>query len=127
MEFADILGNHGEPYVGINLQQEGDQTNAFGFGFGDGSRWQGTGPAQLKTDEWQHIAIVCDGETAVLYVNGVEKASRPAVGPLAPNPSQNFKIGQGYHTGRYFHGLLRDVRIYRKALTASQILEMAGE
>ena len=47
-EHADILGNHGEPFVGINLQQEGTNTNCFGFGFGDGRKWQGTGSAPLK-------------------------------------------------------------------------------
>lgn len=118
---ADILGNHGEPYVGINLQQEGDMTNAFGFGYGDGRKWQGSGHAQLKANEWQHVAVVCDGTDAILYVNGEEKSRGAASGPLAPNPAQDFKIGQGYHTGRYFHGLLRDVRIYGRALSAAEI------
>jgi PKD repeat protein len=122
---ADILGNHGEPYVGINLQQDGTKTNAFGFGFGDRRRWQGTGFAQLQTDQWQHVAVVCDGQQAVLYVNGQQRSHGPAAGPPAPNPSQNFKIGQGYHSGRYFHGLLGDVRIYRKALQPADVLELA--
>ena len=26
VEHADILGNHGEPFVGINLQQDGTKT-----------------------------------------------------------------------------------------------------
>ena len=122
---ADILGNHGEPYAGINLQQDGTKTNAFGFGYGDGQRWQGTGSAQLQADQWQHVAIVCDGQQAVLYVNGVEQSRGPAQGPLAPNPKQNFKLGQGYHSSRYFHGLLSDVRIYRKALSAADLVEAA--
>ncbi|MCY2990495.1 MAG: alpha-galactosidase [Planctomycetota bacterium] len=122
---ADILGNHGEPYVGINLQQDGTKTNAFGFGYGDGQRWQGTGSAQLQADQWQHVAVVCDGQQAVLYVNGVEQSRGPAQGPLAPNPTQNFKLGQGYHSSRYFHGLLSDVRIYRKALSAADLVEAA--
>ena len=101
VEHADILGNHGEPYVGISLQQEGTNTNLFGFGYGDGQRWQGAGPTQLKTDEWQHVAVVCDGEASILYVDGVEKARGPGQGPVAANSSQNFKLGQGYHSGRY--------------------------
>jgi alpha-galactosidase len=127
VEHADILGNHGEPFVGINIQQEGTNTNVFGSGYGDGRQWQGTGPARLNADEWQHLAVVCDGAQAVLYVNGVEKSRRPAQGPLAPNPGQNFKLGQGYHTGRYFHGLLSDVRIYRQALSAGEVAALAKE
>ena len=125
VEHADILGNHGEPYVGISLQQEGTNTNLFGFGYGDGRRWQGAGPAQLKTDEWQHVAVVCDGETSILYVDGVEKARGPGQGPVAANPSQNFKLGQGYHSGRYLHGLLSDVRIYRYALSDAEVMKLA--
>jgi len=127
MEYADILGNHGEPFVGISIQQDKANTNSYGFGYGDGKRWQGAGPAQLKAGEWQHLAVVCDGETAILYVNGAEKSRGPAKGPLAPNPNQNFKLGQGYYSGRYFHGLLSDVRIHRKALSAAEVADPAKD
>ena len=125
-EHADILGNHGEPFVGVNLQQEATNTNYFGFGFGDGQKWQGTGSTPLKAGRWQHLAVVCDGETSILYVNGVEKSKGPGKGRLAANPSQNFKLGQGYHSGRYFHGLLSDVRIYREALSPAEVAELAA-
>jgi alpha-galactosidase len=122
---ADILGNHGEPFVGVNLQQDGTNANRFGFGYGDGRKWQGTGAAQLEAGKWQHLAVVCDGETSVLYVDGVEKSRGPGKGPVAANPNQNFKIGQGYHTSRYFRGLLSDVRIYREALSAAKVAALA--
>ena len=125
VEHADILGNHGEPFVGISVQQDGKKTNSFGFGFGDGKRWQGVGPVQLKAGEWQHIAVVCDGETAIFYIDGMEKSRAAAKGPLAPNPKQDFKLGQGYHSGRYFQGFLSDVRIYRKALSLAELAELA--
>ncbi|MGQ9592006.1 MAG: LamG-like jellyroll fold domain-containing protein, partial [Planctomycetota bacterium] len=125
VQHADILGNHGEPYVGINIQQDGDRTNRFGFGFGDGRRWQGAGPVRLEAGRWQHLAAVADGEAAVLYVDGFEKSRNPAKGPFAPNPAQNFKIGQGYHTGRFFQGLLKDVRIYREALSADEVRKLS--
>jgi alpha-galactosidase len=127
VEHADLLGNHGEPFVGINLQQEGNQTNCFGFGFGDGQKWQGAGPVPLTADRWQHLTVVCDGEASLLYVDGELKAQGPGKGPLAANPNQNFKLGQGYHSGRYFHGLLRDVRIYDHALSRAEIAELAGK
>jgi hypothetical protein len=69
--------------------------------------------------------VVCDGETSVLYVDGVEKSRGPGKGPVAANPNQNFKIGQGYHTSRYFRGLLSDVRIYREALSAAKVAALA--
>jgi hypothetical protein len=74
---------------------------------------------------WQHLAVVCDGEKAILYVNGVEKSRGAGRGPLAANPGQNWKLGQGYHSGRFFHGLLSDVRIYRKALSMAEVADLA--
>jgi hypothetical protein len=126
-EHADILGNHGEPFVGINLQQDGTNTNRFGLGFGDGQKWQGTGSASLKANQWQHLAVVCNGETSVLYVDGVERSKGPGKGPLAANPGQNFKLGQGYHSGRFFHGKLSDVRIYRDALLPEDVVDLAKD
>jgi alpha-galactosidase len=127
VEHADILGNHGEPYVGISIQQDKTNTNSFGFGFGDGKKWQGAGCAQLKAGQWQHLAVVCGGQEAVLYLDGAEKCRGPGKGPLEPNPNQNFKLGQGYHSGRYFHGLLSDVRIYARALSAEEVAALAKE
>ena len=125
VEHADVLGNHGEPYVGINIQQDGTRTNCFGFGFGDGRKWQGAGSSPLEAGRWQHLAVVCDGESSVLYCDGEETARGPGKGPLAANPGQNFKIAQGYHSGRYFRGRLSDVRIYRHALSAAEVAELA--
>jgi hypothetical protein len=126
LEYANILGNHDEPFRGIAIQQEGNTMNSFGVGFGDGKQWQGVGPVQLSADVWQHLALVCDGENAILYVNGVEKSKRAATGPFLPNADQEFKLGQGYRSGRFFHGLLSDVRIYRKALTSEAVRAMSA-
>jgi alpha-galactosidase len=125
VRYADVLGNHGEPYVGLSIQQDKDNTNLFGFGYGDGKQWQGSGNVQLNANQWQHLAVVCDGTTATLYVDGEKRASGPAANPIASNPAQDFKLGQGYHTGRYFHGLLRDVRIYKRALSSAEITGLA--
>lgn len=125
VEYADIFGNHGEPFVGVSLQQDGRRSNVYGFGYGDGRRWQGVGPVALTAGQWQHVAIVCDGRTAIFCVNGEEKARAAAVGPVAANPGQDFKLGQGYHTGRFFRGQLRDVRIYRKALVPADVARLA--
>jgi len=127
LQYADILGNHGEPYVGMAMQQDGNNINSFGFGYGDGKEWQGSGSVQLKANEWQHVVVVCDGTNAIFYVNGDQKSRRPAKNPVAPNPAQDFKLGQGYHTGRYFHGLLSDVRIYKRALAVAEITELAKD
>src|ERR1017187_6615983 len=87
---ADILGNHGNAFVGLVLQQDGDSTNSYSLGYGDGTRWLGTGPVKLAANTWQHVAVMCDGKNAVIYVNGVQKSGTQAKGPLATNPDLHF-------------------------------------
>ena len=97
---ANILGNHAGFWAGLGMEQQGNTTNAFGFGYGDGKKWLGTGPVKLAADEWQHVAVVCDGQYAIFYVNGVERSKSPAKGPLVPNPDQHFKLGLGLNPRR---------------------------
>jgi hypothetical protein len=99
--------------VGSNIQQNSTKTNCFRFGFGDGRKWQRPGASPLEAERWQHEAVVRDGKNSVLYANRRETIR----GPVAPNSGQNVKLGQGQHSGRYFHILLRDVRICRQALS----------
>jgi hypothetical protein len=124
-EYADILGNHGEGFSGFVLQQDGKNTNLFSLGYGNGKEWHGAGSAQLTADTWQHLAAVCDGEHAILYLNGVEKARSDSKTPLVPNTRLNFRLGQGFPSARFFRGALSDVRIYSKALTPAEIVELA--
>ncbi|HOX06218.1 MAG TPA: LamG domain-containing protein [Planctomycetota bacterium] len=125
VQYADILGDHGEPFVGMVMQQDGDKAGVFGFGYGTGKEWQGTKVVQLKVEAWQHVAVVCDGENAIFYLNGDEASRSPAKGPFAANAKLPFRLGQGYAAGRYFNGALSDVRIYRGALPAAAVAELA--
>jgi PKD repeat protein len=127
MEYADIFGNHGGSGVGLVMQQEKGKTNVFGFGYGDGKQWQGPGTSQLTAGQWQHVAVVCDGEKAFCYINGEEKSQGSSKGMFAPNPNLTFRLGQGYGEKRFFRGLLSDVRIYRMALSAAEVQKVMKE
>jgi hypothetical protein len=127
VENADILGNHGGLFQGLVMQQEGAQTNLFGFGYGDGKQFRGPGLVQLTAGQWQHVAVVCDGSKAFFYVNGEVKSSGAAAGVFAPNPDLTFRLGQGFVVGRFFRGLLSDVRIYLKALSPAEVQAVMKE
>ena len=124
-EWADILGNHGGQFTGFVLQQDNASTNLYSFGLGDGKKWSGVGSVQLEGNKWQHLTAVCDGKIAVLYLNGIEKARGETSSILAPNLDLNFRIGQGFATGRFFRGSIKDVRIYAKALSSREVLDVA--
>jgi hypothetical protein len=78
----------------------------------------GTGGLALNT--WAHLAATYDGATMRLYVNGVQVASRAQTGAIetSTNPLQ---IGGDSIYGQYFTGRIDEVRIYNRALSATQI------
>jgi hypothetical protein len=57
-----------------------------------------------------------------LYVNGVEVSSKPQTGVISTSNGA-LKIGGNsvFVTGEFFHGLIDEVRIYNRALSAAEI------
>jgi hypothetical protein len=68
---------------------------------------------------WHHLAYVFDGTTNWLYIDGVLLSSSTVTQPVV-SPT-GFVIGRSIAGGEYYGGLIDDVRIYRRALTATQI------
>ena len=117
---VNIFGNHPP---GIVMQNDGGG-NRFGFHCYNHCV---LGPVDLAAGQWQHVAIVCDGEKVFCYLNGVEKSNAVAKGDFQPNLDLKFRLGQGYETGRFFRGLLRDFRIYRTALSPPEVQAVMKE
>ena len=77
--------------------------------------------------EWAHVAAVITEVTFSIYVNGikVEGAFETSGAQLPPAVAAPMRIGSWNHaTGREFHGLLDDLRIYGRALDAGEIAEI---
>src|SRR5262249_15842162 len=81
---------------------------------------EAVGPNSLTANTWAHLAETYDGATMRLYVNGVQVASRAQTGAIATstNPLQ---IGGDSLYGQYFAGRIDEVRIYNRALSATEI------
>jgi glucose/arabinose dehydrogenase/PKD repeat protein len=79
-----------------------------------------TGTAALALNTWSHLASTYDGATLRLYVNGTQVASKAMTGAMGATASP-LRIGGNALWGEYFAGLIDEVRIYNKALTAAQI------
>jgi hypothetical protein len=86
----------------------------------NGSYAEGYGSAPLAVNTWTHLASTYDGTVFRLYVNGSLVSSSPATGTIATsaNPLQ---IGGDSIYGQHFAGLIDEVRIYNRALSASEI------
>ena len=69
---------------------------------------------------WSHLAMTYDGSQVRLFVNGVQVASQPTTGSIAPSGSPLW-IGGNSPYGEYFNGRIDEVRVYRAALTQAEI------
>jgi hypothetical protein len=86
-----------------------------------------TGTTDVSTGEWFHIAAVYNGTQKLLYINGNLDASSDSTGNITTS-SMPVYIGENSGaTSRFWDGLIDDVRIYRRALSETEILGvMAG-
>jgi endoglucanase len=111
-------------------------TNTWDFWTGTGTAFEGlTGPS-VSNGQWTHVAISFQAAsgpdaggvytgTKTLYINGVS-AVGTTTGRYVPNSREPFTLGRINHSQLwYFNGLLDDVRIYNRALTASEIAALA--
>lgn len=84
----------------------------------------------LEAEHWAHVAMAFDGRDLRLYINATEvgRLTLPAPRRLAPGPSAGgFTLGKYYWNDAYpFAGLLADVRVYDRALTADEIHAVAA-
>ena len=77
----------------------------------------------ISTGTWYHVASTWDGTTRKLFVNGELKRSDT---PGANNATAaNFHIGKTC-CGEFFNGLIDDVAIYTRALSAGEVAELAN-
>ena len=86
--------------------------------------------SDLTPDVWHHVVGTYDGETVLLYFDGREVASNTAPsGPIAYTTDAPACIGEeatlgGCTEGSNFMGKIDDVRIYSRALSASEVTKL---
>jgi PKD repeat protein len=86
-----------------------------------GSDVSATGPTNLATGTWTHLAVTYDGSNLKLYTNaGLVRTTAHAGSMLTSTGT--LSIGGNSIWGEYFSGLIDDVRVYNRALSAAEIL-----
>jgi hypothetical protein len=78
------------------------------------------GPRADPVNRWSHLGVTYDGATLRLYVNGARVSSRAVTGTI-PRTDDPLWIGGNHPYGEYFDGLIDEVRVYDRVLTASQV------
>jgi len=79
-----------------------------------------TGTAAVPLNTWTHLALTFDGGNERLYVNGT-LVRTAAVSGAMESAYGALRIGGNAVWGEYFRGLIDEVRIYNRALDASEI------
>jgi len=100
--YANVAGNHPEAQVATGGQRVLEGTSA------------------IPANTWTHIAATYDGSNLRIYVNGTQVSSLAATGTITTSTSP-LRIGGNAIWSEWFSGLIDEVRIYNRALTAAQI------
>ena len=79
-----------------------------------------SGSIQLPIGSWTHLAATYDGVAMQLFVNGTPAGRRSANGSVIGTDGA-LRIGGNSVWGEYFHGIIDDVRVYNRALSAMEI------
>ena len=95
------------------------------------SAWFGTyGPAYnqinsttvAQAGQWYHVVVTYSNEQAYLFINGRQENYQTFANSYNYISTANLTIGSGF-TGNKFNGLIDEVRIYNRALSAEEIAQ----
>jgi concanavalin A-like lectin/glucanase superfamily protein len=79
------------------------------------------GKSKVPASHWSHLATTFDGSHQRLYVNGALVASRQVQSGKITAGSGPLRIGGDALRGKYFQGMIDEVRIYNRALSVAEI------
>jgi hypothetical protein len=99
-------------------------------GVGDGSAYSVTGKSLLMSlNQWNHLAFVYNDADDKMFIHfdGTEKNTNVSFNVPQKKKKDKVKISIGADSGGksdFFNGVIDDVRIFNKALTASEIRDI---
>ncbi len=126
VEQTDRAGVVVSNYVGGNEPQIAIEIYSMGkprlFYVNGENRVDCTFNTDIRSDKARHIAIVVDGQEAILYVDG-QKTETRAISVSLPDAKDNYAIGGDYRTGnsQYFKGTIYSVALFDDARTEQEI------
>jgi len=130
MSIVDKMSSSGVNTDGWRLLKQ--QDNRFWFCFGGGSlgnqcfdpNYTVFSTTTAVTGVWYHVAVVKNSDSFAIYVNGVLEDIRNAVPSFRDTNSTALRIGSYVLQGAFLDGLVDEVEIFNRALSASEIAEI---
>jgi len=95
---------------------------------GLGTSLIGNSAVQMNNNTWYNVSAVADGaENATIYINGVAALSGPYSAGTGSEPYVTPRIGECQNiSGAPFNGLIDEVQIFNRALSAADIQAIYG-
>jgi hypothetical protein len=84
------------------------------------NEYDARGTAQVPANQWTHLAATYDGANLRLYVNGTQTATRALTGSMVVSTGA-LRIGGNSVWPEWFVGQIDEVRVYNRALTATEV------
>jgi hypothetical protein len=92
----------------------------FGSDVGDRVRASGI----VTPNEWNHLAMVFNGNSWIIYLNGRQKAKVSSSSSSIQSTSKDLMIGYNTSSNSYFDGKMDELRIWREARTQQDIRDL---
>ena len=85
-----------------------------------------SGPSMVIDNQWHLLTGVYDSSNVILYLDGSSVNSTPAPGVTMSSTAYSFEIGGNTNgnTYHYFNGSIDDVRVYDRALSATEVVNL---
>ena len=130
---------NGGLFVHVGIDQNSFPRDGFGFGYGgtqsifqgqnllglvSNVSWYQSGFQYTNLNTWYHTAVIRSGNSISYYVNGVLVGSNNIA--TIQTPSNALFFGGGSTNYALLNGKLDDIRIYYRALSASEVAYLAA-
>jgi hypothetical protein len=110
-------------YLGYDIESK---RGAYSFGFMANVFPNSTG-FMFTNNTWTNVQATYDGVNVKTYVNGVLIGSSSNVGGTALDSRTSYRIGRRWDSPLYVTGEIGEVRIYKNALSASELSAIYNE
>ncbi|MEZ0067335.1 hypothetical protein ABIA32_003348 [Streptacidiphilus sp. MAP12-20] len=86
-----------------------------------GGTWTELATTSPVSPGWHHVAATYNGSTMIIYVDGVQQASKAQTGTITPSNVDLIVGNCPSDTTRQFHGAIHGAQVYGRALSATEI------
>jgi hypothetical protein len=125
---ATILGNipGRSDHQGFTLRHPGvASSDRYELIYGDGENWHRVGEFALSAGRWTHLAVVFDGRSVAIHVNGEEVFRNDSLPTPYHESDTPLCLGNALGRDQPFHGIVEEVRIVGRVMGKDEITSNA--